>query len=127
MGIAPQGLLSFGARGICRLARFVEKPLTFRLRILRRLGQERRALPVEFLVLVLELVVFLLSFGLLGVGIGEFLCNPLLPCVDGVKDGFVEEMLQEPHQDEEIERLRSDGKPVDQHKLTFQPLLWLGR
>ena len=56
---------------------------------------------------------------LLRVGVGEFRGDPLLPRVDGVEDGLVEKALHQPHQDEEVERLRTDGEPVDQHGSTF--------
>jgi Cu+-exporting ATPase len=41
--------------------------------------------------------------------------DSLLPCVDGIEDGFVQKMLQQPHQDEEVDNLGPDSEPVDEH------------
>ena len=117
MGVASQRFLSLGAQGVGRLPRFVEEPLTFGFRLVRRLAQEGGALLVELLVLVLELVALLLRFGLFRVGVREFRGDPLLPRVDGVEDRLVEKALQQPHQDDEVERLRTDGEPIDEHGL----------
>ena len=62
MGVVSQRFLPLGTQGIGCLPRFVEEPLTFGFRLVRRLTQERGALPVELLVLVLELVTLLLGF-----------------------------------------------------------------
>ena len=87
MSVVSQRFLSLGTQGIGRLPRFVEEPLTFGFRLVRRLAQECGALLVELLVLVLELVALLLGFGLFRVGIREFRGDPLLPRVDGVENG----------------------------------------
>ena len=108
LGVVSQRFLPLGTQGIGRLPCFVQEPLTFGFRLLRRLRQKRGALLVELLVLVLELVALLLGFGLLRVGIREFPGNPLLPRINGVEDGLVKKALQQPHQDEEVERLRAD-------------------
>ena len=123
MGVVSQRFLSLGTQGIGRLPRFVEEPLTFGFCLVGRLAQECGALLVELLVLVLELVALLLGFGLFRVRVREFLGDPRLPRVDGVEDGLVKKVLQQPHQDEEVERLRPDGEPVDQHRFTFLSLL----
>ena len=73
------------------------------------------ALPVEFVVLALELVTLLLGFGLFRVGVSELRGDPPLPLVDGVEDGLVKKTFQQPHQDQEIDRLRADGEPIDEH------------
>jgi hypothetical protein len=44
---------------------------------------------VELLVLVLELVVLLLGFGLLRVGVRDLFGYPLLPRVDSVENGSI--------------------------------------
>ena len=72
VGFASQRFLSLGAQGVGRLPRFVEEPLTFGFRLLRRLAQECGALLVKLLVLVLELVALFLRFGLFRVGVREF-------------------------------------------------------
>ena len=115
MGVVSQRVLAFGTQRISRLSRFVEEPLTFGLRLVRRLAQECGALPVELLVLALELVVLLFGFHLFRGGVGELSGDPLLPLVDGMEDRFVQEALQQPHQNEEVDDLRNDGKPVNQH------------
>ena len=63
--------LSLGAQRVGRLARFVEQPLAFGLGFVVRLGEQRVALLVELLVLVLELVALLLAAALLRVGVRE--------------------------------------------------------
>ena len=85
LGVLSQRLLSLRAQGVGRLSRFVEEPLTLRRRLVRRLLQECRALLVEFLVLVLELVALLLGLGLLRGRVRELRGDPLLPRVDGVR------------------------------------------
>ena len=72
---------------------------------------------VELLVLVLELVVLLLGFGLFRVGIRALFGYPLLPRVDSLENGPIEKVLHQPHQDDEVERLRADGIPIDKHWL----------
>ena len=79
LGVVPERLLSLGAHRVGRLARFVEEPLAFGVRLIRRLAQERGALLVELLVLALELVALLLGLGLLRVGVRELRGDPLLP------------------------------------------------
>ena len=120
--IVSQRFLSLGAQGVSRLPRFIEEPLTFGFRLLRRLAQERGALLVEHLVLVLKLIALLLGFGLFRVGVREFRGDPLLTRVDGVEDGLVKKALQQPHQDDEVERLRTDGEPIDEHELLSRGL-----
>ena len=122
VGVASQRLLSLGTQGIGCLPRIVEEPLTFGFRFVRRLAQECGALLVELLVLVLELVALLLRFGLFRVSVREFRGDPLLPRVDGVEDRLVKKALQQPHQDDEVERLRTDGEPIDEHELL--PAAW---
>ena len=117
VGVASQRLLSLGTQGIGCLSRIVEESLAFGFRFVRRLAQECGALLVELLVLVLELVALLLRFGLFRVSVREFRGDPLLPRVNGVEDRLVKKALQQPHQDEEVERLRTDSEPVDQHGL----------
>ena len=117
-----QRLLSLGTQGVGRLSCIVEETLAFGFRFVRRLAQECGALLVELFVLVLELVALLLRFGLFRVGVREFRGDPLLPRVDGVEDRLVKKALQQPHQDDEVERLRTDGEPIDEHELTFPPL-----
>ena len=113
MFVVSQRFLSLGTQGVGGLPRFVEEPLTFGLRLVRRFAQERGALLVELLVLVLELVALLLGFGLFRVGVREFCGDPLLPLIDGVEDRLVKKALHQPHQDEKVERLRTDGEPID--------------
>ena len=117
MGVVSQRFLPPGTQGVGRLTRFVEEPLTFGFRLVRRFAQKRSALPVELLVLELELVARLYGFGRFRVGTREFRGDPLLPRVDGVENAPVQEALQQPHQNEEVDDLRNDGKPVDQHVL----------
>jgi hypothetical protein len=45
--------------------------------------------------------------------------DTLLPRIDGVEDGLVEKALQQPHQDEKVDHLRTDGEPVDEHGSYF--------
>ena len=87
------------------LPRFVEQPLTFGVGLVRGLCQERCTLLIEGLVLVLKVVALLLRFRLLRLGLRELGGDPFLSFVDGVEDGLVEESLQQPHQDEEVDRL----------------------
>jgi hypothetical protein len=56
---AVQRVLSFGAQGLGRLPRVFEQPLTLGFRLVLRLLQPLVALPVELVVLLLELVAFL--------------------------------------------------------------------
>ena len=84
--VVAQRFLPLGAQGIGGLPRLVEQPLAFGFGLVRRLAQQRGALLLEFLVLVLELVALLLRFSLLRVGVGEFRGDPLLARVDGVED-----------------------------------------
>jgi hypothetical protein len=116
MGVASQRLLSLGTQGIGRRPRFVKEALPFGFRLVHRLAQECGALLVELLVLVLELVARLLGLGIFRVRVCEFRGDPLLPRVDGVENRPVQEALQQPHQNEEVDELRNDGKPVDQHE-----------
>ena len=109
--------LSLCAQSVSRLARFREQTLALRVRILRGLLQQRRPLLIEILALALELILFLGGCGFLRRGVRELGGDPLLPRVDGVKDGLVEVALHQPHQDDEVERLCADGVPVDQHGL----------
>src|SRR5450759_3987986 len=118
MGIVSQRFLSLGAQDIGRLPRFVEEPLAFSFSFLRRLVHERVALLVELLVLGLDLVALLLGFCFFCVGVCQLLGDPFLASVDSVKNGPVKEMLQQPHQNEEVDDLRQNGKPVDQHEDT---------
>ena len=74
-----QRFLAFGAQRVGILSRFVEQPLTFGFRLVRRLAQEAGTLLVELLVLVLELVALLLGFGFFRVGVREFRGDPLSP------------------------------------------------
>ena len=64
MSIVSQQFLALGTQGIGGFPCFFEEPLTFGLRLVRRLAQERSALLIDLLVLVLELVALLLGFGL---------------------------------------------------------------
>src|ERR1700722_17581123 len=127
MFLVFQRFLLLCAQSHGRLARFIEEPLTFGLRVGCRLAQECCALLIELRVLVLELVVLLLGFGLFRVGAREFGGNPLLPLVDGVENRLVKKTLHQPHQDEKIERLRTYGEPIDKHGVTFLELVrWRG-
>jgi hypothetical protein len=112
MGVVSQRFLSLGTQGVGRLPRFVDEPLTFGLRLVRRFAQEGGALLVKIRILVLELVLLLLGFGSFRVRVREFCGDPLLPFIDGVEDWFVKEALHQPHQDEKVERLRNDGEPI---------------
>src|ERR1035438_7346176 len=71
MGVVSQRFLPPGTQGVRRLTRFVEEPLTFGFRLLRRFAQEGGALLVERLVLMLELIALLLGFVLFRVGVCE--------------------------------------------------------
>ncbi len=102
---ALQRVLAFGTQGIGILSCFVQQPLTFGFGLVRGFFQERRTLLVEDLVLVLKVVALLLRFSLLRLGLRELGGDPFLPFVDGVEDGLVEESLQQPHQDEEVDCL----------------------
>ena len=117
MGIVPQPFPSLDTQGIGCLPRFLEEPLAFGVRLVGCLAHECDALLVELLVLVLELVALLLGFGLFRVGVGEFRGDSLLPGGDGAEDGLVEKPPHQPHQDEEVERLRTDREPIDEHGL----------
>ena len=88
MLLVSQRLLQFRTQSRSVLPRFVEEPLTFGFRLVRCLGQERRALLVKLLVFVLEVVALLLGFGFFFVGIRQFRGDPLLPLIDGTV-GFV--------------------------------------
>ena len=90
---AFQRVLSFGAQGVGRLPRLIEKTPPFGFRLFRRLAQECATLAVELLVLFLELFALLFGLGSFCVGIRDFLGDPLLPRVDGVEDGLVEKAL----------------------------------
>ena len=57
----------------------------------------------------------LFGLSLLRIGVRKFSRDPLLACVDGIEDGLVQEMLQQPHEDEEVDNLSSDSEPVDEH------------
>src|ERR1035437_3503719 len=114
MVISQRGRLR-GAQTLRRFPRFVEEALALDFRLVRRLAEESAALFIKHFVLVLKVVALLLCLGLLRIGIRKFSGDALFPCVDGVEDGLVEEMLQQPHQDEEVQYLCPDGEPVDEH------------
>ena len=114
--------LALCGQGVGCAARFAEQPLALRTRVIGRFLQDRRALLVELLVLVLELVSLLVSFGLLGAGVRELRGDPFFPRVDRVEDRPVEKTLHQPDEDDEVERLRSDGEPIDQHRLLARSL-----
>ena len=107
-----QGLLSLGAQSIGCFPRVVEEPLTFDFRLVRRFREKCGTLLVKLLAFLLKLFVFLLGFRLFRLGIREFFGNQFLPRVNGIEDGFVKKALHQPHKDEEVQRLRRDGKPV---------------
>jgi hypothetical protein len=98
---AFQRVLLFGTQGVGRQPRFLEEPLTFGSCLApspcsgarRVAGRTRRSF--------LELVALLFGFGFFLVGVREFLGDTLLPLIDGVKDGLVQEALHQPDQDEE--------------------------
>jgi len=117
-----QSLLALGTLDIGRLARFFEQALAFGSRLVRRLGEKCSALAVELSVLVLELGVSLFCFGHFRAGVGKLFGDPLFPRVDGMENRLVEKALQQPHQDDEVERLRADGKPIDEHRLLARGL-----
>jgi len=81
--------------------------LDFQRRVLEEAQDE--AVPL------LERVALLLRFGLLGRSVRQFCGDQLFPRIDGIENRLVEKALQQPHQDEEVERLRTDGEPVDEH------------
>ncbi len=59
---------------------------------------------------------FLLGRGLLLAGrIRQLIGNVLLARVDGGQYRFVQEALHQPYQDDEVQRLRTDGEPVNEH------------
>jgi len=89
MRVASQRFLSLRAQGVGGLPRFAEEPLTFGFRLLRSLAQERGALLVKLLVLVLELVALLLGLGLLAVSVRKLRGDLFLPRVDGTENGLV--------------------------------------
>ncbi len=63
--VASQRLASLRAQRVGGFARFVEEPLAFGFRVVGCFGQERGALLVELVVLVLEIVALFFGFGLL--------------------------------------------------------------
>jgi len=67
------------------------------------------------------LVVLILQFFSLGFsrfGIRQFFSDPLFALVDGMEDRLIEEALHQPKQDEEVERLSGDRKPIYFHDFT---------
>jgi hypothetical protein len=88
IGVVSQRLLPLGTQGVGGLPRFVEEPLTFGLRLVRRFAQERGALLVELLVLVLELVALLLGLGFFASASASSAAIRALARVDGVEDGL---------------------------------------
>ena len=115
---AVQCIVAARAQHVGRFAGLVQEPSALSLRFVRSLAQKRGPLPVELLVLALELVAVFLRFGFFCGGVRQFACHQLLPRRDGVENRLIQIALHQPHQDEKVERLRDDGKPVDQHRLT---------
>ena len=105
-----------GTDGIGGFPRIVEESLTFCLGLARRFTHEAGTLLVKLRVLLLEFVMLFLGFGLFRVGVGEFRRDPLLARIDRVKDRLVKEAFHQPYQDEKVECLRCDGKPIDKHR-----------
>jgi len=112
LSIMNERFLSLGTQDVGRLPRFVEESLTFGFCFLRCFREKCGALLVKLLVFLLKLFVFLLGFLLFRIRIREFFGDQFLPRVNGVEDGFVKKALQQPHEDEEVQRLRRDSKPV---------------
>src|SRR5450830_687920 len=64
---------------------------------------------------MLEFVALCFGFGLFRIGVCQLFGDSLLPFINSIENGLVQESLQQPHQNEEIDDLRKDGKPIDQH------------
>ncbi len=99
------------------LTRVVHHLLALDAGFVGRLRHQDGPLPIEYLVLLLERVAICLRRSLLLFGIGELRGDALLARVDGVEHRLVEEALHQPDEDDEVQRLRADGEPVDQHGL----------
>ena len=112
---AGNGGLPLGGQRIGILARGVHQGLAFGIGVGSRFLQQRGTLLLEVIVLLLEFFAFVLGLGLLAAGRGQLGGNAFLPRIDGIQDRLVEEALHQPHQDDEVQRLRRDGEPVDQH------------
>ena len=98
--------------------------LTFSLGLVGRFAQQIIALLINGLIFLLEYVALLLGFGLFRVGIRQLCGNPLLPRINGMKDGLIQKALQQPYQNEKVERLGADSEPIDKHGVIS---LWFGR
>jgi hypothetical protein len=64
---------------------------------------------IELVILVLEFVTLLFRFGFFAGGVGQFSDDLLLARVACVQNRFVKKAPQQPHEDEEVERLRPDA------------------
>ena len=89
MGFVSQRFLSLDAQGVGGLPRFVQEPCTLDLRLICRLAQECRALLLEDLVLVLELVALFVGLQPFGVGVSKLGGDSLLPRIERIEDGSV--------------------------------------
>ena len=76
------------------------------------------ALLIEQLVLVPELLARSFRLSLFCVGVGEFGSDALFTRIDRVEDRAIEKALQQPYQDEKVERLRTDSEPIDEARAT---------
>ena len=121
--LALQRFLPLGVRRVRHGLCLNEESFAFGFCLVSDFAKERGALAVEVLVLALEFVALFLRFGFFCIGVGEFRGDPFFPRIDGVENGLIKKALHQPHQDEEVERLRPDGKPVDQHRSYF-PAAW---
>ncbi len=112
---AGQGFLALGCQRVGSVAGGVHQPLAFSGGLVGGLLQQRRMLLLEVIVLLLEFVTLMPGLGLLAAGRGKFARDAIFSCIDGVQDRLVKKALHQPRQDDEVQRLRRDGEPVDHH------------
>jgi hypothetical protein len=106
--VSPQGFrILFGS---------IDEALALGFRFVRGFAEKGAALLIECFVLIFIIGTLLFSLGLLGIRIRKFSGDSLLSRIDGIENRLVEKMLQQPHQDEEVDNLRSDSELVDEHR-----------
>ncbi len=117
------GFLQFGVEQLRFLSSRGDELVPFGLGRVGGVGEEGDPLMIDLLVLVLEVGLFLEGFRLFIFRILKLGGDALFPCINGVEDGLVEEVLEQPDQDKKIDDLRGHREPVDEHG--YFPTAWV--
>jgi hypothetical protein len=113
--LVPKGFAPFGSHGFDLLSNLVGKAFAHDLRFVCHLFEQALSLRFEFSPRDAEALALPSCLSLLRCGVAELSRDLLLSRVHRAKDWFVEETLEQPDQDEEVDGLGADSKPINQH------------